>query len=388
MMNKKLLFAATMATMLASCSSEDSLQSSNNLSKEAELENAISFNAYTQRGLTRSGYAGVLDNDQLKKSMADGGGFGVFTYFTRGDYDDQSSERKEVMYNEAVTYADGAWTYGTTKYWSNQYGSNAESEEVDKFSFFAYAPYVENTQENRNKVADDKSGITGFSMKANGDPYVKYIGSLDPTKCVDLCWGVCADADKTWDIIQGGSQTLTAGLPWLNVQRPQKSFGQKVKFTFKHALAQLNVQIDADVNTNIHGEGAELDANTKVFVRKVTFSGFAMKGALNLNNETADQPKWVSYGCACDDNLQSEDYTIYDGMKDGREGTGSTANGEKVTGLNPTLIQTQKWTEQAADAPRHRRCAEDRQEPVQQHQRRCSSLCDPDGRRTEDHHRV
>ena len=35
-------------------------------------------------------------------------------------------------------------------------------------------------------------------------------------------------------------------------------------------------------------------------------------------------------------------------MKDGKEGTGYTASNEKVTGLNETIIQSKKWSEQAA----------------------------------------
>ena len=140
---------------------------------------------------------------------------------------------------------------------------------------------------------------------------------------------------------------MAKGMPWLNVQRPQKSLGQKMKFVFKHALSQLNVQIDADVNTNEHGAGSDVDGNTKVFVRSVTFNGFAMKGALNLNNEEKGVPNWKGYGCS-NEPLQSEEYTIYDGMKDGKEGTGYTASNEKVTGLNETIIQSKKWSEQAA----------------------------------------
>jgi len=35
-------------------------------------------------------------------------------------------------------------------------------------------------------------------------------------------------------------------------------------------------------------------------------------------------------------------------MKDGKEGTGYTASNEKVTGLNPTIIQSKKWADQEA----------------------------------------
>ena len=333
-MKKSLLLAATMVAMLASCSSEDlSLQTA--YQQEAASEShEVGFEAYTQRSQTRSGYAGVMENDRLKTE-----GFGVFAYYTDQNEYDQSIA-PNFMYNQKVSGA--GWTYSPIKYWPNEYGSNAQSGDVDKLSFFAYAPYVENNP-STGKVADDKEGITGFTRStATGDPYVKYIGSLDPTKCVDLCWGVVdPSANQDWNI-NGGKQTMAKGLPWLNVQRPEKSLGQKMKFVFKHALSQLNVKIDADVNTNEHGAGHELDAETKVFVRSVTFTGFAMKGALNLNNEEAGVPNWKGYNCN-NEPLQSEAYTISDGMKDGKEGTGYTASNEKVTGLNATIIQDAKW---------------------------------------------
>ena len=338
-MNKKLLFAATVATMLASCSS-DNLSVQTAARQEAQgLENAVSFEALSQRSLTRAGYAGAMDNAKLQEQ-----GFGVFGYYTDLNEYDQTST-PNFMYNQKVSGA--GWTYSPIKYWPNEYGNTAVSDDVDKLTFFAYAPYTENAPAT-GKVTEDQVGITGFTRAtAAGDPYVKYVGSLDPLKCVDLCWGV-ADPNQnvTWNIIQGGSQTMTAGMPWMNVQRPQKSLGQKMKFFFKHALAQLNVQIDADVNTNKHGEGAEVDSKSKVYVRSITFNGFAMKGALNLNNEDANTPNWKGYNCN-NEPIVTEEYTIYDGMKDGKEGTGYTASNEKVTGLNPTIIQNDVWTASA-----------------------------------------
>ncbi len=331
------------ACLFDSCSIDDLAgQSAQQSQVSWALENAVSFDAYSQRSLTRSGDAGVLDNTALAT-----GGFGVFAYKTdEAGYSEDATPN--FMYNEHVTKSGSSWTYEPVKYWSNDYGSNAQSDEIEKFSFFAYAPYVANSPET-GKVADDQLGITGLTRNsAKGDPVVKYVGSLDPTKCVDLCWGVVdPNQDVTWNIINGGSQTMAKGMPWMNVQRPQKSLGQKMKFVFKHALAQLNVQIDADVNTNEHGAGLELDANTKVFVRKVTFNGFAMRGALNLNNIVADQPLWLDY-YGDGRPLQDEALTIYDGMRDGMEGTGKITAVESVTGLNPSIIQTKKWSEQAA----------------------------------------
>ena len=342
-MNKKVLFAATVAAVLASCSSDDLLVQTAAKQEAQGLENAVSFEAYSQRSLTRAGEAGAMDNDKLKTE-----GFGVFGYYTDMNEYDQTST-PNFMYNQEVKYNGGSWTYEPVKYWPNEYGNKAQSDDVDKLSFFAYAPYVENTPSTgKVEAGEDLVGITGFTRNtAAGDPYVKYVGSLDPTNCVDLCWGVVnPSADQDWNIINGGSQRMSAGMPWLNVQRPQKSLGQKMKFVFKHALSQLNVQIDADVNTNEHGAGQELDGNTKVFVRSVTFNGFAMKGALNLNNEEEGTPNWKGYNCS-NEPLLAEEYTIYDGMKDGKEGTGYTASNEKVTGLNPTIIQNAKWGEDA-----------------------------------------
>ena len=338
-MKKNLFLSATMAAMLASCSSDDLSVLTSYQQEAASESQAVGFEAYTQRSQTRAGSAGVMENDKLKTE-----GFGVFAYYTDLNEYDQSIA-PNFMYNQHV-YNNGTWTYSPIKYWPNEYGSNAQSGDVDKLSFFAYAPHVLNNP-STGKVVDDKEGITGFTRStATGDPYVKYIGSLDPTKCVDLCWGVVdPSANQDWNI-NGGKQTMAKGLPWLNVQRPEKSLGQKLKFSFMHALSQLNVKIDADVNTNIHGAGAEVDSETKVFVRSVTFTGFAMKGALNLNNEEAGVPNWKGYNCN-NEPLQSEEYTIYDGMKDGKEGTGYTASNEKVTGLNPSLIQHTVWARAA-----------------------------------------
>ena len=327
-----------MAAMLASCSSDNlSVQTAVRQDDAQGLENAVSFEALSQRSLTRDGWAGSMDNNQLKEK-----GFGVFGYYTDLDKYDQTGT-PNFMYNQQVSGP--GWQYVPVKYWPNEHGSDAQSDDVDKVSFFAYAPYTENVPAT-GKVQTDSVGITGFTRNtAAGDPYVKYVGSLNPAQCVDLCWGVADPSeDVTWDIIQGGSQTIDKGKPWLNVQRPQKSLGQKMKLYFKHALAQLNVRIDADVNTDQPGGGDALDSKTKVFVRSITFSGFAMKGALNLNNEEAGVPNWKGYNCN-NEPIVTEEYTIYDGMKDGKEGTGYVASNEKVTGLNPTIIQTKKWAE-------------------------------------------
>jgi hypothetical protein len=85
-----------------------------------------------------------------------------------------------------------------------------------------------------------------------------------------------------------------------------------------------------------------IDANSKVYVRSITITGFAAKGMLNLNNITANTPLWLSYDGA---DPTFEGLTFNDGRKDGREGTadGAQAN-EKNQLLNSTIIQTNTST--------------------------------------------
>ena len=346
--------------LLASCSSKDVLDSGQEVVKESPSQDvAVGFEAYQSRSVTRAGFTGVLNLDNLKKSSADGGGFGVFGYYTdNNEYDPQSIPN--FMYNQLVEWqtdgSSGYWKYDPVKYWPNEYGNNASSDDQDKVSFFAYAPYVK-VNPNSGKVTDtnnNKGGIVALSRNsANGDPLVKYIASFNSSEIVDLCWGVKGD-DASWALTQGGSQALPAGMPWLNVERPYdakaqtvpvSTTAQRVKFTFLHALAKLNVKIDVDPDITVHDATTELDKKTKVYVRSVTFSGIATKGSLNLNNSTANKAEWLDYNGAGD--LESgETFTVYDGRKDGKEGTANaTASNEKQTGLNAQLIQTENATE-------------------------------------------
>ena len=177
---------------------------------------------------------------------------------------------------------------------------------------------------------------------------------LQPGGGVDLCWGVCDQT--TWPIVNDATPQYindgNTGLPWLDVLRPaeaktQADAVQRVKFTFKHATSQLKVLIDAFVD-GVNNANTIAD-KTKVYVRSITFEGFAMKGSLNLNNSEAGPNKayWLDYA-GTNDLVTGESVTIYDGRKDGKEGTPSgVATNEKSLGLNPNLIQSTVWGDAA-----------------------------------------
>ena len=355
---KKIYLIAAVATMVAACTSEDKLEVQTPDKPVATVEQgAVMFDAYYHRTTTRAGFAGQIDLTQLKKKKAEGGGFGVFAYYTdNNEYDPQRIPN--FMYNQAVFWngEDGSgtndiWQYEPIKYWPNEYGTSAISDDADKVSYFAYAPYVDvipSTGKIAGAADEAKWGITGMSRNsATGDPMIKYMVSFDKDKMVDLLWGVCDDPQ--WRIINNNLQVLNEGvkgLPWLNVERPLEAATQaaatssKLKFNFKHALSQLNVQID----TYADGDAAAtIDAASRVYIRSISFTGFATQGCLNLNNTDANKALWLDYSGTADLNT-GEEVTIYDGRKDGKEGaSGSAASNEKVLGLNPDLIQTTLW---------------------------------------------
>lgn len=344
-MNKKVYLFAAVAALFAACSNNDGAESAEKAQAQQNAQQiAVGFDAYQGRALTRAGATALLDLTSLQTN-----GFGVFAYYTNNtSYDDTSIPN--FMYNQKIEY-DSEWKYEPVKYWPNEYGNTAVADETDKLTFFAYAPYVQVVPSTGKltAAADEQTwGITGLTKNtAAGDPMVKYIVNFNASKSVDLCWGTFADetAYTSWAKVNGGSnQTLTAGLPWLDVERPADATGtgtsaQKVKFDFKHATSKLNVQIAYYADKQDNSSSAVIDGDkTKIYVRSITFTGFATKGALNLNNTTKDEALWMSYN-GNDDLESGESVTIYDGRKDGKEGVdGAVATNEKITGLNSSII--------------------------------------------------
>ena len=355
-MKKILLFAA--AAFLAACSSDDLTV---NEQPQAQISpNAVAFDVYTQKAATRGGVAGSLTTGDMKKTLPtpsefNTAGFGVFAYYTDNNEYDQRSV-PNFMYNQQVTWDGAVWKYNPLVYWPNEYGTNATSDDQDKVTFFAYAPYIKvvATSGKLAVVSDEAEewGITGMTRNSNqGDPILKYIAQFRADRSVDLCWGV-ADGDDglAWITTQEGNpqDAIANGTPWLNLYRPADAVGQKVKFTFKHALAQMRINIDAQVD-EIAGVAGTAN-KTRVWVREVIFKGFALKGSLNLNNPEANTAKWLDYNGQ--NELVAEDVTVYDGRKDGKEGVaGAIATNEKLTGLNPAIVQDGIYVGASGDDP-------------------------------------
>lgn len=343
-MNKKVYLFAAVAALFAACSNNDGAESAEKAQAQAQAQQiAVGFDAYLGRATTRA----VTDKTALENS-----GFGVFAYYTdNDDYDGQ--QIPNFMWNQKVSTA--SWTYEPVKYWPNEYGENAIAEETDRISFFAYGPYADALTAS-GKVNGATKGIIGFTRNNYaGDPLVKYVVDVNPATSLDLVWGRTPKTSG-FDDYEGNTYS-NEGLPWLNVKRPKYNTNEKVKFQFDHALASLNVTVDHFADNASYAADKNVDGNTRIWIRSITFTGFTTQGALNLNN-TATHDVTISststkigtanwLGINGEDLVTGEEVTIYDGRKDGKEGTASASN-EKYTGLNPNLVQSGAYATAAA----------------------------------------
>ena len=321
------LLAASALLVLMACSSTDE-------SVKDDLKNAeplpVNFDAYVNKGVTRAGFTGDLGSGSSYNLTTAGVGFGIFAYYT-DNLEYSSTTIPNFMYNQKVTWSSSKWNYSPIKYWPNEYGNTASSDDIDKVSFFAYAPYVDVTAATGQVTGDKTYGITQLSRNtATGDPIVKYItrasGSAPTDYGVDLLWAV----------------NNSNGLPYLNQTRTAGTTSDdKIQFTFNHALAKIGAMIQADGDDFVDYDGSAAN-KTKIYVRSVTITGFATKGALNLNNIEANKPLWYGYDGG---DLTFDGITINDGRKDGREGTADgTQSNEKNAYLDPNIIQTNTAT--------------------------------------------
>jgi hypothetical protein len=339
MKQKKYLFIAAAAALFTACSSDDS--SITEKQQAPEQQQAVEFGAYVNRGTTRAGTPGILTTDGTSGTTTslETVGFGVFGYYTDNQpYNETSTPN--FMYNQQVST--DAWTYSPIKYWPNEFGTGAISDGEDRLTFFAYAPWVPVTPETGLATGSGTTGIVALTRNtASGDPYVKYYADFDPDQSVDLCWGV-AKWNFASTVTGPTANDIDAGKTYVDVIKPKTQ--RKIDFDFKHALAALNVQIDADVNTESHQDG-DLDEQTKIWVRSVSFTGFSDKGMLNLNGDatTANYtPNW--FDLSGNTKIGTGTVTIHDGRRDGKEGqTGAEVSNEKPLGLNTVLIQNEPY---------------------------------------------
>ncbi len=229
---------ATLA--IAGCSQNEIME------KKADADKSIGFNVYT--GVQTRGKE--TDLDALKQSSA---GFGFLAYRTSGEWSSTGSNATpDFLYNEHGKWtagAPGSWGYDNTRFWPTN---------SDKISFFAYAPYQDQT------TAGDKS-ITLSAKTEKGAPTLEFALASDVKNMVDLV------TDCRTDI-----RDLTAA---------SNSGSGIVSFKFSHVLtkvADIKVKTDKSLGNDI-----------KIFVKELKLT----PGSSVLQNKAKYQftdDQWVA----------------------------------------------------------------------------------------------
>ncbi|MFI3259796.1 MAG: hypothetical protein R3Y16_06855 [Rikenellaceae bacterium] len=228
-MKKILLMAAATAVALSSCSkNEVTVTSSDN--------QAIGFGVYT--GVATKGTETSSTSIQAEGAT----GFGVYAYYHAAAASEattpasfSTTSTPDFMYNEQVTYyTNSQWEYSPVKYWPNN--------ELDRISFFAYAPYAS----------------TGFTVGANSTsaaPEFEFTIADDPKNMIDLT------ADMQYNLAKTSDYTT--------------STDSEVKFVLEHILtrAAFNVVLGDDIiNTT---DAQAYSTGTTVYVTDLQLVGSA-----------------------------------------------------------------------------------------------------------------
>ena len=253
---KQTLMLLGIAMFVGGCSShdEDAMQAEDNLAP-------IIFGiASTDATDTRAGYEGEVNNSILCAT-----GFGVYAYVTRdAEWPASGSTNNympDFMCNQYISNSWGTeWSYEPVKYWPN----------TEKVSFFAYAPYVRQSEVFYDDVAtamadaitDGQDGILAIPRPTTkGDPQIAYrIGN--PAHCVDL---TCCEA----------------------LNKTKLMVNEPVLFFFRHTLARFVVHVDFT-------SAVDWD-DTRVLIKKVKLTegqGLYKMGVLSLKSSSTSNANW------------------------------------------------------------------------------------------------
>lgn len=239
-MDKKFFIgiAAMAALTLVSCSSDDLDSLSDNSSKNE----AISFDGYLGRSAVAvNGTRGSVLDIKALQGLSEG--FGVF-----GNYNSTGGQNfgSDLFNNQQVTFKTSAWTYSPLKFWPTQ----------GHIDFLAYAPYD-------SKYADKVS-------KDNQKLEFEVISDIRNQKDLLYANAVGQTLDKI------------------------SSTGNKVKFTFYHALSKLGYKVKLS---------GDYTSNATFTLKNIKLAGssdgatgaFYTKGKIDLSKTNTALDLWSDY---------------------------------------------------------------------------------------------
>ncbi len=297
----KMLMLIGISSGIAACSSDEAATSP--VTTDTGSQDAVLFDA--QMGTAQS--AG--NNSTSRRTPAHAiesnatlnteGGFGVFACYTGLYKYADSNVHPDYMYNQPVTSSDGGttWTYSPVKYWPNGEGQTNNTivtgENPHYVSFMAYAPYS-NTNDN------NPAGycIPTFSAQgAIGNPWLTYRLHTNVANQVDLLYAQ----------------------PQLDQKKP--SLGEKVSFTFNHALACVGDKVTIQCSDGLKNQLVSRVENTSATDAKVVVKSLSITYTLTekarmilWNGGTA--PNWQTIlseepVCTRTVNLIAADQAVY-----------------------------------------------------------------------------
>lgn len=288
---------ACAALTMTGCSNDEI-----NAPQQSQGNNAIEFSTYL--GRNAQGSRGTETNDVSIKSK--NGGFGVLAYYTENANFSADTNKPNFMWNQKVTYSNSAWSYTPVKYWPTKVG--------DKVSFFAYAPYVENG--NNNVIV-----LSGNSVA--GAPTATITLPDDPSKTIDFVAAV--QMNKTHD--------------------NSASANNNVSFTLKHEMTRVKVQAKLDKSVY-----SDTDAKHKTFVviKNVKFNDkgqFYKSGTYTFSTDDSKRGTWATtdnataYSLDLNKVMKKETIKVTDAK--GESGSGDYQKGEdgiKLVNTDPVSL--------------------------------------------------
>ncbi len=286
---------ACAALTMTGCSNEEI-----NAPQQSQGNNAIEFSTYL--GRNAQGSRGT----ETSTTSIQNSGFGVLAYYTENANFSADTNKPNFMWNQKVTYSNSAWSYTPVKYWPTKVG--------DKVSFFAYAPYVENG--NNNVIV-----LSGNSVA--GAPTATITLPDDPSKTIDFVAAV--QMNKTHD--------------------NSASANNNVSFTLKHEMTRVKVQAKLDKSVY-----SDTDAKHKTFVviKNVKFNDkgqFYKSGTYTFSTDDSKRGTWATtdnataYSLDLNKVMKKETIKVTDAK--GESGSGDYQKGEdgiKLVNTDPVSL--------------------------------------------------
>ena len=334
-MKKSLFMMAAAALAMTACTSDDLKVTDQQVTNAEPV--GIAFDTYVSNvtsGATRAGNSyqgyGPYTNTNMKDANE---GFGVFASYYSGTTKYEAlgddTPASNFMYNQNVTFDGTVWSYSPLLYWPNQTskdgatdgqtdsqtGNTAQTDILDRVSFFAYAPYLPIVDDKTNGLDKEDGKVYGeydedndaavqktvgvtemISNTAAKVPEIKYVMGTEPKVCEDLLWAVAPYGGLNYTAVNGTPVKIDYGTSYVDLIKPAAN--TKIKFLFQHALSALKMSIVAAID-QVAPDGKTLDDNTHIYVNYVKLTsetpsaaspttGFATSGTLSLLNRIED----------------------------------------------------------------------------------------------------